>query len=71
MHCGVLRQPATAADAGSGIAAAGFVSGVSVHYIRLARVIDGSPYYLYPGMVAAAAEPEKTPTRGSWSSPRS
>lgn len=55
---GVLRQPATAADAGSGIAAAGFVSGVFVHYIRLARVIDGSPYYLYPGIVGGCGTGE-------------
>ncbi|MGD0452843.1 MAG: hypothetical protein ABSB69_04540, partial [Solirubrobacteraceae bacterium] len=55
---GVLRRPATAADAGSGIVARGFVSGVFVHYIRLARVFDGSPYYLYPGIVGGCGTGE-------------
>ena len=60
---GVLRRPATAADRGSGIAAAGFVSGVFVHYIRLARVVNGSPYYLYPGIVGGCGTGE-TPHQG-------
>ncbi|MCW3018347.1 MAG: hypothetical protein JWN10_655 [Solirubrobacterales bacterium] len=55
---GVLRRPATDADAGSGIAARGFISGVFVHYIRLARVVDGSPYYLYPGIVGGCGTRE-------------
>jgi len=55
---GVLRRPATAADAGSGIAAGGFISGVFVHYIRLVRVVDGSPYYLYPGIVGGCGTGE-------------
>ena len=60
---GVLRRPATAADAGSGIAARGFISGVFVHYIRLARVVDGSPYYVYPGIVGGCGTGE-TPHQG-------
>jgi hypothetical protein len=60
---GVLRRPATAADAGSGIAAQGFISGVFVHYIRLARVVDGSPYYVYPGIVGGCGTGE-TPHQG-------
>ncbi len=60
---GVLRRPATAADAGSGITARGFISGVFVHYIRLARVVDGSPYYLYPGIVGGCGTGE-TPHEG-------
>ena len=55
---GVLRRPATAADAGSGIVARGFISGVFVHYIRLARVVDGSPYYVYPGIVGGCGTGE-------------
>lgn len=55
---GVLRRPATTADAGSGIAARGFVSAVFAHYIRLARVVDGSPYYLYPGIVGGCGTGE-------------
>ncbi len=60
---GVLRRPATAADAGSGIVARGFISGVFVHYIRLARVVDGSPYYIYPGIVGGCGTGE-TPHEG-------
>jgi hypothetical protein len=56
---GVLRRPATPADAGSGIAAHGFISGVFVHYIRRARVVDGSPYYLYPAIVGGCGTGEK------------
>jgi hypothetical protein len=55
---GVLRRGATAADAGSGVAARGFISGVFVHYIRLARVVDGSPYYVYPGIVGGCGTGE-------------
>lgn len=60
---GVLRRPATAADAASGITARGFISGVFVHYIRLARVVNGSPYYIYPGIVGGCGTGE-TPHEG-------
>jgi len=60
---GVLRRPATAADAGSGVVARGFISAVFVHYIRLARVVDGSPYYIYPGIVGGCGTGE-TPHQG-------
>jgi hypothetical protein len=56
---GVLRRPATAADAGSGIVAQGFTSGVFVHYIRRARVVAGSPYYIYPAVVGGCGTGEK------------
>jgi hypothetical protein len=56
---GVLRRPATAADAGSGITAQGFTSAVFVHYIRLARVIAGSSFYIYPGIVGGCGTGEK------------
>jgi hypothetical protein len=55
---GVLRRPATPADAGSGITAQGFTSAVFVHYIRRARVVDGSPYYLYPAIVGGCGTGE-------------
>jgi hypothetical protein len=55
---GVLRRPAAPADAGSGITAQGFTSGVFVHYIRRARVIDGSPYYVYPAIVGGCGTGE-------------
>lgn len=55
---GVLRRPATAADAGSGIAAHGFTSAVFVNYIRRARVVDGSPYYVYPAIVGGCGTGE-------------
>jgi hypothetical protein len=56
---GVLRRPATAADAGSGITAQGFTSAVFVHYIRRARVVAGSPYYVYPAIVGGCGTGEK------------
>ena len=56
---GVLRRPATAADDGSGISAGGFISGVFVHYIRRARVVAGSPYYVYPAVVGGCGTGEK------------
>jgi hypothetical protein len=56
---GVLRQPATAADAGSGITAQGFTSAVFVHYIRRARIVDGSPYYIYPAILGGCGTGEK------------
>jgi hypothetical protein len=55
---GILRRPTTAADADSAIAARGFISGVFVHYIRLARVVDGSAYYVYPGIVGGCGTGE-------------
>lgn len=56
---GVLRRPATAADAGSGITAQGFTSAVFVHYIRRARVISGSPDYIYPAILGGCGTGEK------------
>jgi hypothetical protein len=56
---GVLRRPAAPADAGSGIIAQGFTSAVFVHYIRRARVVDGSPYYIYPAIVGGCGTGEK------------
>jgi len=55
---GVLRRRATAGDAGSGTAARGFISGVFVHYIRRALVVDGSSYYVYPGIVGGCGTGE-------------
>ena len=54
----MLRRPATAADAGSGITAQGFTSAVFVHYIRRARVIAGSPYYVYPAILGGCGTGE-------------
>ncbi len=49
---GVLRRPATAADAiPQQLAGQGLTRDVFVHYIRRTRVIDGSPYYIYPAIV--------------------
>jgi hypothetical protein len=56
---GVLRRPATAADTVIGIVAQGFTSGVFVHYIRRARVVAGSPYYVYPAVVGGCGPREK------------
>jgi hypothetical protein len=56
---GVLRRPATAADAGSAITAQGFTSAVFVRYIRRARTIAGSPYYVYPAVVGGCGTGEK------------
>jgi hypothetical protein len=56
---GVLRRGATAADAGSAITAQGFTSAVFVHYIRRARVVDGSPYYIYPAILGGCGTGEK------------
>lgn len=56
---GVLRRPATAADAGSGITAQGFTSAVFVHYIRRARIVDGSPHYIYPAILGGCGTGEK------------
>jgi hypothetical protein len=56
---GVLRRPAGAADAGSGIVAGGFINRVFVHYIRRARVIAGSPYYIYPAVVGGCGTGER------------
>jgi hypothetical protein len=56
---GVLRRPAGPSDAGSGITAGGVTSGVFVHYIRRARVVDGSHYYIYHGIVGGCGTGEK------------
>jgi hypothetical protein len=48
---GVLRRPATPSDAGSGIVARGLMQGVFVNYVRLARIVSGSPYYIYPAVL--------------------
>jgi|ERR1039458_5575671 hypothetical protein len=49
---GVLRRPATVADAiPQQLAGRGLTRDVFVHYIRRTRVIDGSPYYIYPAIV--------------------
>lgn len=49
---GVLRRPATAADAlPRAFAAYGAGGNAFVHYIRRTRVVDGSPYYIYPAIV--------------------
>lgn len=48
----ILRRPATAADAiPQQLAGRGLTRDVFVHYIRRTRVIDGSPYYVYPAIV--------------------
>jgi hypothetical protein len=56
---GVLRRPATAADAGSGITAQGSTREIFVHYIRRARVVAGSPHYIYPAVVGGCGTGEK------------
>jgi hypothetical protein len=56
---GVLRRPATAADAGSGITAQGFTSAIFVHYIRRALVVDGGSYYIYPAILGGCGTGEK------------
>jgi len=49
---GVLRRPATAADAlPPSYVARGLTRGVFVHYVRRTRVINGSSYYIYPAIV--------------------
>jgi hypothetical protein len=48
---GVLRRPASAADAGSEISAAGLIQGIFARYIRRTRVIGASSYYIYPAVV--------------------
>jgi hypothetical protein len=54
----VLRRPASAADGGSGIAARGVVQGVFVNYIRRARVVAGSSYYIYPAILGGCGTGE-------------
>jgi hypothetical protein len=50
---GVLRRPATAADQiPSNLHLFGAGSGAFVHYVRRTRVVDGSPYYIYPAIVS-------------------
>jgi hypothetical protein len=49
---GVLRRPATAADAlPRDFAVLGAGSDAFVHYIRRTRVVRGSPYYIYPAIL--------------------
>lgn len=49
---GVLRRPATPADAlPSGVHPG--VGEIYVHYVRRARVIDGTSYYIFPVLVPA------------------
>jgi hypothetical protein len=48
---GVLRRPATVADAVSDITAAGLIQGIFARYIRLTRTIGNSSYYIYPAVV--------------------
>jgi hypothetical protein len=49
---GILRRPATAADAiPQQLAGRGLTRDVFVQYIRRTRVIDGSTYYIYPAIV--------------------
>lgn len=49
---GVLRRPATAADAlPRTYAAQGVGSDAFVHYIRRTRVVRGSTYYIYPAIL--------------------
>jgi hypothetical protein len=57
---GVLRRPAMAADAlPQTLVARGLTRDVFVRYIRRTRVIDGSPYYIYPAIVGGCGvEPE-------------
>jgi hypothetical protein len=48
----VLRRPATAADAlPRAFAMRGAGGGAFVHYIRRTRVVNGSPYYIYPAIL--------------------
>lgn len=55
---GVLRRPATAADAlPRALAAQGAGSDAFVHYIRRARVVHGSPYYIYPVILGGCGGP--------------
>ena len=57
---GVLRRPATAADAiPQQLVGRGLTREVFVHYIRRTRVIDGSPYYIYPAIVGGCGVERK------------
>lgn len=53
---GVLRRPATAADALppaiGNLQGQGLTRDVFVRYIRRTRVVSGSPYYIYPAILA-------------------
>jgi hypothetical protein len=50
---GVLRRPATAADRiPPNLHLLGAGSGAFVHYVRRTRIVDGSPYYIYPAIVS-------------------
>jgi hypothetical protein len=49
---GVLRRPTTPADAlPRDLAARGAGSNAFVHYVRRTRVVNGSPYYIYPAII--------------------
>jgi hypothetical protein len=65
---GVLRRPATAADAlprdvRSNLIGTGFVRDVFVRYIRRTRVISGRSYYIYPAILGECGTGE-TPHEG-------
>jgi hypothetical protein len=60
---GVLRRPASAADAGSGVTGGGEVLGVFVNYIRRARVVSGGDYYIYPAILGGCGT-RQTPYQG-------
>ena len=50
---GVLRRPATAVDhIPQRLHLLGAGSNAFVHYVRRTRVVNGSPYYIYPAIVA-------------------
>jgi len=55
---GVLRRPASAADRGSDITAAGLIQGVFARYIRRTRVVGDSSYYIYPAIVGGCGTGE-------------
>ena len=57
---GVLRRPATAADAiPQQLAGRGLTRDVFIRYVRRTRVIDGSPYYIYPAIVGGCGVEKK------------
>jgi hypothetical protein len=56
---GVLRRPASSADAiGAHLVGRGIISDVFVHYIRRARVVSGSSYYVYPAIIGGCGTGE-------------
>lgn len=60
---GVLRRPASVADGGSDITAAGLIQGVFARYIRRTRVVGDSSYYIYPAVVGGCGT-EQAPHEG-------